>query len=103
MMLVGRIKTAGAMFGLAVHWRIYPVIYAFPVAVNFIVKSDRFQDVQRRARSGTALTLSSRILTAIFNTDLLTFGMSSLAVLVGLGLLFFQMYGHEFLQVRLPL
>ncbi|CAE7458038.1 PIGM [Symbiodinium pilosum] len=66
---------AAVCYGVAIHWRIYPAVYALPIAI-FLVGSGQIQNLLR----------------------LVAFGTVSAAVLFGLGLMCYQLYGYEFLE-----
>lgn len=78
-----RVAAAGALYGLLVHWRIFPVLYG-PCLIALFWAAARAQ----RARSALASWLAA----------CLAFGLPAAAVFFGLGAAFYAMYGHAFLH-----
>lgn len=65
---------AGWIYGLAIHFKIYPIIYSLPMAIYIYHQSGH----------------------RIFN--LFKIGVATTSILVSLGLLMYQIYGFEFLD-----
>ncbi|OLQ15257.1 GPI mannosyltransferase 1 [Symbiodinium microadriaticum] len=66
---------AALCYGIAVHWRIYPIVNALPIAL-FLLGFGRARDF----------------------LQLVGFGCVTAAVLLGLGLACYKLYGHEFIE-----
>ncbi|XP_026097429.1 GPI mannosyltransferase 1 isoform X1 [Carassius auratus] len=80
-----RRTSAALLFGLSVHMKIYPVTYALPIALSLTGAPSR----------GRGLIQN---LLRCFNRDLLQFAAVSGSVFLALNLIFYSMYGWEFLQ-----
>jgi len=76
-----RIPLAGCLLGLAVHWRLYPVIFGLPLALSLGPPRRCRWPWQRLLHSGGIL-----------------FGAVTFGVFVALGALFALIYGREFLE-----
>lgn len=89
---------AALLFGLAVHWRLYPVIFALPLLRHFALA--RHRAAQRT--SAAAATGPWRLLAALFDglwsPSGLAFGAISGGLFLGLAALFYRLYGHPFLH-----
>ena len=77
---------AAIYFGLAVHFKIYPVIYAIP----FFLFIDSNSDAPTKSKLGW-------IWMKLKNSKRVIFTLISLLVFFGLIWLFYKMYGYEFL------
>ncbi|NXX19022.1 PIGM mannosyltransferase, partial [Podargus strigoides] len=95
----GSIGKAAACYGLAVHMKIYPLVYALPIALHL-------QSTQR-SRGGAVGTRHGRkpnftfvgYLWQLFtNRDVLLFGAVAGSVLAALTVAFYHFYGWEFLE-----
>lgn len=75
----GRYIMAGLLYGLSIHFKIYPIIYCIPMAI-FIY--------HRTRKEGPRGQL----------TALLKIGVSTLVALLGCGWAMYKMYGYEFLD-----
>jgi GPI mannosyltransferase 1 subunit M len=82
---LSRTAVAGALYGLLVHWRLFPVLYG-PCLAAFLWERSQ------SARGGRADSIVQYIWLC------LVFGGPAVAMFVGLGALFYAMYGHEFLD-----
>lgn len=83
--LLTNTAAAGALYGLLVHWRLFPVFYV-PCLALFLWE---------RAHSSRGAGMYSILMQYV--RSCLAFGMPALAVFFGLGGLFFSLYGNEFL------
>lgn len=72
---------AGAVYGLLVHWRVFPVIYGPSLVLHLWHRSS-----------------PARRPVLVWTTRCLVFGVAALAVFCGLGLHFHQLYGAAFLH-----
>lgn len=87
----GHLVLAALLFGLAVHWRLYPIVFALPLLRHFVLQR------QRRLPSKAPLPPRS-LLASLLSWEGLAFGLLSggtfLALLAGL----YRLYGWQFLQ-----
>ncbi|AJR70190.1 Gpi14p [Saccharomyces cerevisiae YJM1273] len=74
-----RYTLAGILYGLSIHFKIYPIIYCIPIAI-FIYYNKRNQGPRTQL------------------TSLLNIGLSTLATLLGCGWAMYKIYGYEFLD-----
>lgn len=104
---------SGFLFGLVVHWRIYPVIYSLPILRYLATKSElskrryvfshkgtKPDDAPRASHTAAYSTTHQTIQRAwhsLFSVDGLRFGLSALVMFVALGALFYAIYGWSFL------
>jgi GPI mannosyltransferase 1 subunit M len=79
-----RVALAGAVFGLLVHWRVFPVLYG-PCLMTYLHKK-----TAPMPGRGTSHTLHWLL-------ACLAFGLPALAIFGGLGAFFFFKFGGEFL------
>lgn len=79
-----KVVLSGIFAGLAVHFKIYPIIY-IPTAIVYL--------------SGPAIgkTIAQRFI-SFFNKKSITFTITSAFSFISLGALMYQIYGHEFLE-----
>lgn len=111
---------AGAVYGLAVHWRVYPIIYALPLMryLSSHTKERMVEIAQKKASKHYIETANSGCLgmspfvqhkpkvkdtfmgavKKIFTKDGLAFEFGSLITFFSLGYLMYKFYGNEFLQ-----
>jgi len=83
------IKLAGVLLGLAVHFKIYPFIYAPAILLHLASDS---------ATTKGASTLFAKYLAPIFSKDNIAITVSSLFTFAGLNLAMYMLYGYSFLQ-----
>ena len=82
---------AGIFYGLSVHFKIYPIIYAIPLYLyiecdeKLIVEGKRWEAFKR----------------SLFSVNKLKFTLASASVCVGLFYLFYRIYGYECLYESL--
>eukprot|EP00803_Ostreobium_quekettii_P004109 evm.model.scf_2711EXC.1 EVM.evm.TU.scf_2711EXC.1 scf_2711EXC:605-5584(+) len=91
-LLDGQFLLAGVLWGLSVHWRLFPVIYG-PSIFLFIS--------WRQAKSPSCRTLQAwlqRTAYGALSQGFLSFVSSSFATVAALTCLFYKCYGTEFLQ-----
>ena len=94
MVLARRIAIAGFLLGFAVHFKIYPFIYA----ASIVWWLDSTENKQRR-RNGSETSLSSKDwLLAFLNPQNLALALYSLTTLLGLNLVMYLLYGYPFLE-----
>ena len=84
-----RIKLAGALLGLAVHFKIYPFIYAPSLLLHLSSPPPALQK---------QMTLFSRYVAPFVTQANITLTISSLLTFMGLNTVMYAMYGHPFLQ-----
>ena len=83
------IKLAGVLLGLAVHFKIYPFIYA--PAILLYLSSDP------TATKGASTTFAKYVV-PFFSNDNIAMTVSSLLTFIGLNLAMYMLYGYSFLQ-----
>jgi len=75
------------VFGLAVHFKIYPIIYAVPLFLFIDAKND----------NESKTTIFGWIWNKFWNKERLRFAIISAGVFLGLNYLFYKIYGYKFL------
>ena len=82
---------AGLFYGLSVHFKIYPIIYAIPLYLYI----DSNFDLIKQGKKWEAFKLS------LFSINKLKFALISASVAIGLQYLFYKIYGYECLYESL--
>ncbi|XP_068604290.1 GPI mannosyltransferase 1 [Brachionichthys hirsutus] len=83
---------AAVLYGLSVHMKIYPITYALPIALTLRTQETKPEALRMRGRSLTGF------LGSFFNRELLLFAAVAGGVFCTLTVLFYYMYGWEFLH-----
>ena len=81
--------SAGLVYGLSVHFKIYPIIYSIPFYL--------FIDCDRKAILSNKKSTCSIIFTNFFTKNRLIFGIVSALTFFSLTGLFYYVYGYEFI------
>jgi len=89
----GRVVTGAVVYGLAVHWRIFPIVYA-PAVLLFLGRKNMNKARGAERRSSRLSTF----LAAYVSVKGVVFGLVSAAVFFALGAAMHGMYGREFLD-----
>ena len=84
-----RIKLAGILLGLAIHFKIYPFIYAPSLLLHLSSPPSASQK---------QINLFSRYLRPFITQANISLTLSSLLTFMGLNTMMYAMYGHPFLQ-----
>ncbi|KAI9329885.1 GPI mannosyltransferase 1-like protein [Obelidium mucronatum] len=117
LLMRGRVAAAALLFGLAVHLKVYAVIYALPLwfyidhgnepvpsTVKVQSRPQSRPKISSRSRSKSRSKKSTPSKTTrkpafrLFTWNRVSFGAISAAVFFILGFLFYYMYGYEFLE-----
>ena len=96
LIMTHRVVLSAVVYGVAVHFKIYPIIYAPAFLVLLEHSEYRGNSVigGDSARSGTPVM---SFLRRLFNRDRIVFGLVSGGVFISLGALFYSLFGYEFL------
>ncbi|GAB0187117.1 GPI mannosyltransferase 1 [Grus japonensis] len=99
---VGSVGKAAACYGLAVHMKIYPLTYALPIALH--LQSERYGEegaVDTRGDKKAKFTFVGylwQLFVKMLNRNVLLFGAVAGSVLAALTVVFYHLYGWEFLE-----
>ncbi|KAJ1989659.1 GPI mannosyltransferase 1 [Coemansia spiralis] len=94
-----RIGLGSALFGLSVHLKIYPIMYAFPILA--VLDSSVFSQQQAFHKSNSSTTQKQNTpskITSLFNMHRLGFFAISAGVFLLLNAAMYTIYGKEFLD-----
>lgn len=112
----GHVLAAGAVFGLAVHYRVYPIIYGWPILLHLgtlavlprpggsaalgpsLDSSQRGAGASTGSSDGRSPPTAPFLLRGTISPQGLAFILSAAATFLGLGALFWRLYGWAFLQ-----
>lgn len=112
-LLTGRIYQAAFWYGLIVHFRIYPIIYALPIVLvldpQYIQPGQKpilenwssHKENSHQHLDDTELKTLWSLLTSLFCWTRILFGLISGAIFLGFTGLFYYLYGWEFLYEAL--
>ncbi|KAM9331661.1 GPI mannosyltransferase 1 [Pholidichthys leucotaenia] len=89
-----RLTLAALLYGLSVHMKIYPVTYALPIALTLRTSQTRSQEV----RDSWKFKKLFLFISSFVSRDLLLFASVAGGVFLALTLLFYHMYGWQFLH-----
>ncbi|NXS57143.1 PIGM mannosyltransferase, partial [Brachypteracias leptosomus] len=98
----GSVGKAAACYGLAVHMKIYPLTYALPIALHLQSKRCSREgavgtECDKKAEF-TFLVYLWQLFVKMLNRDVLLFGTVAGSVLAALTVVFYHLYGWEFLE-----
>ncbi|KAJ3079485.1 hypothetical protein HK102_003747 [Quaeritorhiza haematococci] len=109
--LSGRLWIGSALFGLAVHFKIYPIVYALPILMFL---DERYKTRTRRStnpgnetrkegkqKAQDSPNVKTSLLVSLIrfcNRQRIEFGLISGGVFLALSALMYILYGHDFLQ-----
>ena len=88
-----RVVTSALVYGIAVHFKIYPIIYA----PAFLVLFDRSTYRGIKTKPGPTKNTCPSFIRELLSPDRVTFGIVSGSVFLILGALFYFHFGYEFL------
>ncbi|KAL4855940.1 GPI mannosyltransferase 1 [Chlorella vulgaris] len=95
----GHLVPAAALFGLAVHWRLYPIVFSLPLLRHFALL--RQQSLKRQQQAGPPQQPRALLAAAVgglVSPAGLAFGAVSGAVFLALGTACYRLYGWPFLH-----
>ncbi|KAM9561981.1 GPI mannosyltransferase 1 [Guaruba guarouba] len=95
----GSVGKAAVCYGLAVHMKIYPLTYALPIALHLQSKPCVGEGTPGgRNPKFTLIAYPWRLFLKVLNRDVLLFGAVAGSVLAALTVVFYHLYGWEFLE-----
>lgn len=102
---------AALLYGLAVHWRVYPIVFALPLLRHYALEAQQAQRAQRARQprshaappAGAGLAARARAAATAAFTGLASwrgaaFGALSGGLFLGLGGILYRLYGWQFLH-----
>ncbi|KAK9832107.1 hypothetical protein WJX81_007738 [Elliptochloris bilobata] len=93
------VAAAGALLGLATHWRLYPVIYAFPILRHLNLRQRPAKHTkQHTSGRPTPHTFLQHLSAAWPTCNILVFSVAAAASFVCLGAACYAAYGQPFLE-----
>merc|ERR1719502_344266 len=87
-----RFDTAAVLFGLVVHLRIYPIMYALPFVYHISYAGDSLGEKAKKEKA-----VGHRFVD-LFSLRCIRFGVISAGTCVALGYFYYARYGYEFLH-----
>ncbi|XP_036609612.1 GPI mannosyltransferase 1 [Trichosurus vulpecula] len=90
-----RVAWAAAVYGLAVHMKVYPGTYILPIALSLQIAPDRAEEDSSQKSLRTRLWALAR---RLWNRDVLLFAGVAGLTFLALALGFYYKYGWEFLE-----
>lgn len=104
-LMKGNLSQAAFWYGLVVHFRVYPIIYALPIIL--VLDSKLFRSGHKPPLEGWTHTSSTEKRTfsfsvsSLFSRERIMFGLISGGVFLACNAVSFYFYGHEFLHEAL--
>lgn len=95
LMMHKKLVLSALTYGAAVHFRIYPIVYALAFLV-FLNNGD-FRDAKAKKTPSIKSSLSFRVLIGQLNRDQLMFSLVSGGFFIFLGAVCYHLYGYDFL------
>lgn len=102
-----KIVLSGMLYGLAVHWRIYPILYSLPILRHLALQKQAkiatginwtHSQVKESVPTKRKLSVMKNAWSSVFSMEGLKFGLCALGTFLGLGYIFYQYYGWDFIH-----